>query len=136
MKLTGQQKRVKKVLKEIVAIMTPDGRREDHDDYIAARQMWYILSALRGPDSEDNYLKAITTEEIRAAIGITARNHAGMLVSPGSNSLPSTVEKAIMQTQEQFRPPDTVSRHFASHYKLAVNALVKLGYLDEVEDVD
>ena len=92
-----------------------------------AGQLWDVLTALRGPDSDDYKLKDLTTATIRHAIGLKSDSQPGIRVvekvpfgakrvidAPGQ--LPdSVVSDLINQHKAQY--------HFAVHYRSALLAL-------------
>ena len=106
-------KRVKACIAEIVDILSYDSEV----GWSEARALWRILSALRGPDSGESALKHITTERIRAAIGLNGDSKAGCLVNPDCKTLDYKLLEDSM-----------VQPHFSSHYRVAVLALKDLGY--------
>src|SRR4051812_36069191 len=88
--------------------------------------LWFILSALRGPDSDvypiletnkvllyKESIKEATTELIRAKIGMSIRNIAGCMVSYTDNPEKLAVRKKLDQ-----RPG-----HFTHHAKMAFQVL-------------
>jgi len=99
-----------------------------------AKQLWDILTALRGPDSDNNDLKAITTASIRGAIGLNQNNvgaitnnekpfGADLDLNAGSQGYYEIADKlrANFRDQAQF--------HFISHYRAALTALKQLDYI-------
>ena len=63
--MTKREREAKKLLQNLVKFLNKaDG---------AAEQVWDILTALRGPDSNDEGLKNLTTGRLRSCIGLTNR---------------------------------------------------------------
>jgi len=77
--------------------------------------LWNILTALRGPDSEDDFLKNKTTARIRGAIGLDPRG----LFFRVSTEKPCTLNFNEMDAQD----------HFRIHYNNAIRSLKKFGLL-------
>lgn len=88
-----------------------------------SRKLWAVLTALRGPDSDDSYEKLATTAVIRHAIGLRAYV-AGAVVSADS---------AEYATTRMLRFPIVLNHlgnlslkkweHFSAHAKMAFDAL-------------
>lgn len=78
--------------------------------------LWNILTALRGPDNDSDWLKASTTEFIRQRAGVTRwmQEAAGMFVADPRATL-CPIERALAI----FAGSD----HFASHVASASRAL-------------
>lgn len=133
-KLTEEQ-----ALQEVEAIIDRIGQymntNENHvpTTYIL-QKLWYIISALRGPDYENVSLKTITTGVIR---GVIARGKTrerklidtgkyssvtGALLSKESN-IPSKFPKDV-----EYHWDNETNFHFRHHIKLAVDCLQDLGY--------
>ena len=86
-----------------------------------ARNLWGVLSALRGPDADGSYtLKSVTTTRVRGQIGLKPYNGIyAITVSP----LPQ-IER-LTRTNELAK----ATWHFQKHYESAVYAIQKLfGY--------
>lgn len=127
MKLTQQQKdrnKVKAIIRDAVKIFNSGAESE-------ARNLWAVLSALRGPDSANYTLKQETTSKIRSVIGILNDNNVSI------DSMRSKPE-SLVSFVSQLKPIDNylsekdieeVQTHFASHYRYAVEALEKLGFI-------
>jgi hypothetical protein len=103
-------------LKKMVELLNRDGAATSH--------MWSIVSAMRGPDVRDTVsIKPLTTERVRAAIGLKDdHNSGGFLV----NEEPlSPLQRA---DRNEFVPKNTVhgGQHFATHYNMAVDAIREL----------
>jgi len=107
---------VRKLLTQIVKISS----RGNHDHY--ARALWHVLTALRGPDSNDEFLKRETTAKIRYAIGIRLGFACGPIVVEGIPKLP----RGLPTTPED--------NHFQDHVAFAIEALEKLGYIHDDEE--
>jgi hypothetical protein len=94
-----------------------------------AKQLWDVLTILRGPDNDDTYLKAITTAPLRGAIGlnpgtgavINHENPFGKDFHPETNDYYVLVRELIERHKAQ--------PHFAGHYRSALFTLKSLGYI-------
>jgi len=104
----------------------------------AGRDLWHVLTALRGPDCDhgggratgggQRGLKESTTARIRYAIGMRGGFAGGAQVS----------DNPIVAAPLSFDTFDVsvASYHFRNHYDSAVFALERLGYLKgEKKDV-
>lgn len=122
-KLTPRQSksRVRKAIKELVSILNR-GSDVQYEDQI---HLWYILTALRGPDSSYDTVKNLTTARIRGAIGLQSGNPGGATVCtkcPLFTVEFNRDEKALLSREQ--------SSHFLTHYDMAVKAL---RYFDFIE---
>lgn len=98
----------RQILDTIVAFMSrPDLEDDTLAMLIAKQSLWWILTALRGPDTYDDTLKELTTARIRGAIGLKLNSD---MLFMSSKSTPEVLEE------------DTQS-HFLYHYNEAVEAL-------------
>jgi hypothetical protein len=79
--------------------------------YAAREHVWNVLTALRGPDSDNYNVKCVTTSRLRGALGLSGEDLA--IVHYGTPA-----EKA-----------EDVNYHFNIHYERALEALKALGYL-------
>jgi hypothetical protein len=116
---------VKNVLNLIVKIL--NGPRAE------ARQLWDVLTILRGPDNDDLDLKEKTTAALRGAIGLFSNSRTGAVVSSekpfgynfdlwnGSNDYYRLISELTKQHNAQ--------KHFAIHYRSALITLKSLGYI-------
>jgi hypothetical protein len=85
-------------------------------DTIEAKHLWNVLTALRGPDTDDYALKLNTTSKIRGAIGLKS-NSTGAFVS--YEALPDSPDSA-------FALANRGGFHFADHFKMAVESLIAM----------
>jgi hypothetical protein len=88
-----------------------------------AKDLWWILSGLRGPDTESNQLKRDTSEVIRFhAFGSYAVDRIGAYAS---NDHPTAlyIERAKWEEGSKYVNGSIISRHFIHHAKLAFEAL-------------
>ena len=83
---------VRQLLDTIVTVL--NGPRTE------AKQLWNVLTALRGPDSDSSYLKDLTTARIRGAIGLKDGNGGGAIVS---NNKPFGSELNIRLCSDAYR---------------------------------
>jgi hypothetical protein len=95
------------------------------------RQLWHILTALRGPDNGSISLKSTTTAEIRGAIGIKGFFTGAVCTNYGAfgkdiQGEPVNIRDTIFQ---KLRDQYDVESHFAYHYAEALIALKQLGYI-------
>ena len=109
---------VKQVIDTVVRVF--NGPRAE------AKLLWDILTALRGPDSNDDDLKAITTAPIRGVIGIKSAGNTGVIVS---DARPFGTDLDFYVIVDQLMREHKAQAHFASHYRAAVAALKQLGYV-------
>jgi predicted nucleic acid-binding Zn finger protein len=109
---------VKQLVNQIVTVLK--GPRSE------AKQLWDILTALRGPDDGNTELKEITTSAIRAAIGL-GQNSVGALVS-SSRPFGADFDLSAELTHELLANYKA-QYHFALHYWQALQALKQLGYI-------
>ena len=106
------KRQAQKVIKQLVSAIN------DKDNKYRC-ELWYIVSALRGPDTPDTLpdtfiLKQATTEQIRGALGFN--NNSQFIVSSFKRTyVPSTLVEA--------------DSHFHVHYIMAVDALRTLGFI-------
>lgn len=126
MKLTKQQRdrnKVKRILRDAVEII-------NNGDSAEARNLWGVLSALRGPDSERYGLKQETTAKIRSAIGISYDNVASIDSTDSKpETLVSTVEELVPTRYLNKVDIDAAHTHFKAHYRFAVDALKNLNFI-------
>ena len=115
---------VNQVIDTVVRVL--NGPRDE------AKQLWDILTILRGPDNDDGYLKVITTAPLRGAIGIRP-GASGAIVN---NSKPFAANLDVTEGGQDWYPMlDTLAKkhnaqyHFSVHYRAALNTLKRLGYV-------
>jgi hypothetical protein len=95
-----------------------------------AKQLWDVLTILRGPDNDDSALKAVTTAPLRGAIGLNPGTGTGAIINH-DDPFGKNVESGI---EDYHRIMDKLTRigaqpHFAAHYRLALLTLKSLGYV-------
>ncbi len=93
---------------------------------VDSRLVWEIVTALRGPDDNNNALKNVTTARLRGAIGLNAGGSTGAIVEfeePINKNLDSWV------IIDELKQSHGAAYHFAKHYAHAVQALKVLGYI-------
>lgn len=106
---------IKQLLDRVVKILNTDApnnsnERED------ARAFWNILTALRGPDTDNDVIKHRTTCRIRGVIGMVPGNAAGAVVR--------TTPQVSTEAEREDR-----NYHFNAHYRYAVDAVARIyGY--------
>jgi hypothetical protein len=110
MKVTTKQEAVKQ-LDKIVDIL--------NEGTLTSRSLWSILSALRGPDNEDPFVKGKTTSKVRGAIGL--RHYA----------VSASVNNEALESDPEFTVGEKVQTHFEYHYKSAYAALRDLKIINE-----
>jgi predicted nucleic acid-binding Zn finger protein len=98
-----------------------------------AKQLWDILTALRGPDDGNIKLKEITTAAIRAAIGL-GQNSVGAVVSSlrpfGADfDLSADFTPGYHKLMHELLANYKAQHHFVLHYRQALQALKQLGYI-------
>jgi hypothetical protein len=116
---------VKQLVDQIVTVLK--GPRSE------AKQLWDILTALRGPDDCNIELKEITTAAIRAAIGL-GQNSVGAVVNSsrpfGADlNLSADFTPDYYKLQELLVDDYKAQYHFVIHYRQALQALKQLGYI-------
>lgn len=79
------------------------------------KMLWHVLTAMRGPDSENDTLKEATTAVIRAAALPNLALHGGGIIAEGN--VPARLAQLANYTGERD------SWHFADHIRLAAGAL-------------
>lgn len=110
--------RAKKVIEDAVALFNdPNGAA-----YMPSRHLWNVLTALRGPDSDNTTLKEVTTARIRGVVGMAIQfNNTGAVVSDDRSLLPELETDHKSYSREP-------TRHFQFHYGLAAKALRYFGF--------
>lgn len=88
---------------------------QDLNDIRIRKELWDILTALRGPDNNDPLVKAATTEVIRRALGMSISSNLALV----SSDLPYKVEHRKRMVAGTARVTD----HFLTHAKSAFAAL-------------
>lgn len=108
----------KQMIDSIVVFLNNRTREE-------SRQLWDVLSALRGPDSDDSHmLKDVTTARLRGAIGLRQQSFAVV-----SYSEPIYKDVSGWDMSDSLKNSHNAQHHFAKHYSNAVQALKALGYI-------
>lgn len=102
-------------LKEVVRVLNYEGS--------ASADLWAILTALRGPDNEDDQLKKRTTTNIRGAIGLDG--------SPG-RFRSAVVTHGPVKYQNPSMTENKVAgcAHFAAHINSALWALERFKIIE------
>jgi hypothetical protein len=104
------QRDVRKVLDQIVAIL--------NTKTVASANLWHILTALRGPDSDYSFnLKDWTTGRVRAAIGLRFGAGSGAIVTNKKLDLKD------IESRDEKECKHEGGHHFWGHYNQAVNAI-------------
>lgn len=112
------KQRAKKIVEDAVALFNDS----DLGAYTPSRNLWAVLTALRGPDSDNTVLKEVTTGRIRGAIGMNYHlTNTGAIVSENT-LLP---ELDADDTKAFSKEP---TAHFQFHYGLAAKALRYFGF--------
>lgn len=97
----------------------------------AARALWDVLSALRGPDQEGaELLKSQTTAVIRTAALPASRVQAERAIRGRTSCLPAefaSFETRILPEERIKEKLPRQAHHFAYHIRYAVVALEELG---------
>lgn len=91
------------------------------------REMWPVLTALRGPDNGNDLLKDLTTMRIRSILGLE-NGLFGALVK----HKPLTDSQVIQRNNLL----NTGDRHFANHIEHAYECLQQLGYSVPLNEMD
>lgn len=110
-KKTDRNAEVRDVLKQIVTVVNR-GYKDPN-----AKRLWDILAALRGPDSEHEGNKELTTERIRHLLGFLPTH----FLTDG--------EPLVFDQELSDKIYGEEGSHFAGHISDAVHALKALGYL-------
>lgn len=100
-------------------------------NYSDGYDLWRVLTALRGPDSDEDALKYQTTSTLRALIGM--KDNEGSTGAIVKNYKPLGYnELDYIETTRVVRLafPDS-QHHFCNHYALALETLKKLGFTFE-----
>jgi hypothetical protein len=90
---------------------------------VQSRKLWAVLTALRGPDSDDSYEKYATTSVIRHAIGLR-KSVAGAIVNADSAEN-AAIRMNIFPLELSHFGGLRLRKwtHFSHHVKLAFEAL-------------
>jgi len=94
-----------------------------------AKAVWNIVTALRGPDSDNESLKRRTTQRLRGVIGLRSGNAGGCLLSLDKPT-------SFILVGDFARKYDEKSHHFANHYRYAVEGLAEIGFIKKIEYED
>ena len=93
-----------------------------------SQYLWDILTALRGPDNGDVYVKHLTTAALRGAIGLKSSNYGAII-----NHNPLVVNGDFFNTCKEVistlnvKSLLTPGEHFITHYAKAVVTIRRLG---------
>jgi hypothetical protein len=95
------------------------------------KQLWQVLTALRGPDNGHTEMKNITTAEIRGALGIKGYYTGAITHTNGAfgKEIDSDLHSEIFSTLKRKFGSAAVEYHFVDHYADALKALKELGYI-------
>jgi len=93
-------------------------------DSLYGRDLWAILTALRGPDTNNMVVKALTTQKIRGAVGLSSNNSA--------NAYSSEEKPEMILSLHSFETTHKENLHFINHHNYAVEALMNLGFIPQV----
>jgi hypothetical protein len=98
-----------------------------------SRLLWHVLTALRGPDNDDNSVKHRSTTHLRGAIGL--KHYDGFIRAVVSHGKPRRFSDANERFSREagifVEVLDAhVQYHFRSHFDLAVEALEELDYIE------
>lgn len=85
-----------------------------------SRTLWVILTALRGPDFDDDGLKDVTTTKIRRLIGLTP------------NFRRASVAKTATIVECTSHIYDKQFSHFYTHFRCATESLMALKIKDKL----
>lgn len=117
----SRREEARRLIKELAVFLN------GQDD--AARQLWYVLTALRGPDKSfdgRSLVKQATTEKLRFAFGLTPNRHSYAFVGHEAPPIEHCSFEAVVEVARN------TDYHFIDHYSGAVRALFELGILDEL----
>lgn len=98
---------------EVKALLDPIVKALNEEDRIAS-ELWAILSALRGPDTNDYALKEATTAVLRYKIGL--RNYLTLCINAKDK-----LRESSKLPPETFKKPAEL--HFVNHFDNAVYAI-------------
>lgn len=103
----------KKLLRNVVEFI-------NYDDSVS-RNVWDILTALRGPDNNNDVLKELTTCRLRFKLGFKEGDSLGFIVN--SDGVP--LAPALEAVKNRYGV-GAVSIHFQGHFDKAIQAVGKL----------
>jgi hypothetical protein len=95
-----------------VALKIDDEWRDDQ----IRQDFWAIVSALRGPDSDDYHLKWLTTARVRAVIGVDPSSPIDVNTEPLTTN---ELDERRVMLRETFR-------HFTDHFVMAQAVIHKV----------
>lgn len=105
------------LLKQIVAVVNQNDAN--------SRDLWDILTGLRGPDREKSHdIKGTTTARLRGQLGFEAMGYFDVNTEEAK-------ELDIYRADEA--TVDIVGYHFTNHYNQALSALKYIGYKKDGE---
>lgn len=105
----------KSALEHVFEVLNARGGVFNHpsnEQYNEARNLWNILTALRGPDDGNEFLKERTTQRLRGALG-TNPYFQFALVS----------NQPLIMPEREFAKALNVQPHFLAHFEKALNSL-------------
>lgn len=97
-----------------------------------SRLLWHVLTALRGPDNDDDIVKLRSTARLRGAIGLVSVGRDGFVSAVVAYDKPRRFHP-IQDSDEDtsFVGPNAfVPLHFRRHFNLGVAALEELDYIE------
>lgn len=110
--------KVKRVMDEIITVLN----REDEN----AKDLWNILTALRGPDSGHCELKKATTAVLRYNLGLGASHtpHLGYWMQGTAMAVQGTLDLSEIRA-ELLSVYSDANLHFIQHFESAVQAFLR-----------
>lgn len=110
----SSEEKVKRVLTAVNKVLG------DAKDKTAARNLWNILTALRGPDSDNTTVKQYTTAQIRYLVGEISK-------TPFAHTNVGAIVQEFKPTQ--FGKHKDTNDHFRAHIRYALEALHEIGVI-------
>lgn len=116
-----------KSVKEVLDALSEWGRENDLNGQ--ARQLWDILTALRGPDNGDRVVKEDTTTIIRQLALPGFRDYAIFAPPWKVNQFVDAVTKRLHRYEYAHTLAGNGGSHFAIHFVAAMYALIDAGII-------
>ena len=88
-----------------------------------SRKLWAVLTALRGPDSDDNYDKHATTAVIRHAIGLQQRVAGAIVNADSAENAQTRTDRFPIMVDHWGHVALKSWSHFSFHAKHAFDVL-------------
>ena len=121
-KLPRKMSEARKAIDHVVKVLNGGGNE--------SRLLWHVLTALRGPDNDDDIVKLHSTARLRGAIGLS---FVSAVVSHDKPRRFHPIQDSDEDTS--FVGPNAfVPLHFRSHFNLGVAALEELDYIERDTD--